>query len=137
MTISMQVVVNEMKIWGAVDDSVYKWFDCRRVGGKYARHFAVNDIILRTRNAAGVPSHLKPVDLSQDHGKRPHGATLIPWKQGRCFVWDFTCPNNIARSKFVQSEVLLSEPNVCLRLDHSWVPRALGTRWRMICVRAG
>ena len=36
--------------------------------------------------------------LSRDDGKRPDGATLVPWKRGRSLVWDFTCVNTIARS---------------------------------------
>ena len=82
----------------AVEDSATHGLDCRRAPGKHARHSAVNDVIHRALNAAGVPSHLEPVGLSRDDGKRPDGATLIPWKQGQCLVWDFTCPNTIARS---------------------------------------
>ena len=87
----------------AVGDSATHGLDCRRAAGKHARHSAVNDIIHRALNAAGVPSHLEPVGLCRDDGKRPDGATLIPWKQGRCLVWDFTCPNTIARSHIPQS----------------------------------
>ena len=36
--------------------------------------------------------------MIRDDGKRPDGATLVPWKRGRCLVWDFTCVNTIARS---------------------------------------
>ena len=81
-----------------VDDSATHGLDCRRAIGKHSRHAAVNDILQRALNAAGVPSHLEPVGLSRDDGKRPDGATLVPWKQGRCLVWDFTCVNTIARS---------------------------------------
>jgi len=31
-------------------------------------------------------------------GKRPDCFTLIPWKQGRCMVWDVTCPYTLAQS---------------------------------------
>ena len=82
----------------SVDDSIVHGLDCRKVIGKHSRHSAVNEIIQRALNAAGVPSHLEPVGLSRDDGKRPDGATLIPWKRGRCLVWDFTCVNTIARS---------------------------------------
>jgi len=82
----------------AVEDSATHGLDCRKAIGKHARHSAVNDILQRALNAAGVLSHLEPVGLCRDDGKRPDGATLIPWKQGRCLVWDFTCVNTIARS---------------------------------------
>ena len=90
----------------AVEDSATHGLDCRRASGKHARHSAVNDIIHRALSAAGVPSHLEPAGMCRDDGKRPDGATLIPWKQGRCLVWDFTCPNTIARSHISQSASL-------------------------------
>ena len=82
----------------AVEDSVAHGLDCRRAIGKHARHAAINDTIHRALSAAGVPSHLEPVGMCRDDGKRPDGATLIPWKQGKCLVWDVTCVNTIARS---------------------------------------
>lgn len=36
--------------------------------------------------------------LLRDDGKRPDGATLLPWEAGRILVWDFTCPNTLACS---------------------------------------
>ena len=87
----------------AVEDSANHGLDCPSAAGKHARHSAVNDIIHRALSAAGVPSLLEPVGLCRDDGKRPDGATLIPWEQGRCLVWDFTCPNTIDRSHVSQS----------------------------------
>ena len=72
--------------------------DCRKTSGKHARHSAVNNVINRALHAAGVPSQLEPAGLSRDDGKRPDGATIIPWSQGKCLVWDFTCVNTVAVS---------------------------------------
>ena len=36
--------------------------------------------------------------LSRDDGKRPDGLTVLPWANGRCLVWDFTCPDTLAAS---------------------------------------
>ena len=81
-----------------VEDSATHGLDCRKGNGKHSRHSAVNEILQRALNAAGVLSHLEPVGLCREDGKRPDGATLVPWKRGRCLVWDFTCVNTIARS---------------------------------------
>ena len=72
--------------------------DCRKVGGRHARHSSVNNILQRALNAAGVPSQLEPAGLSRDDGKRPDGATIVPWSQGQCLVWDFTCVDTVAAS---------------------------------------
>ena len=81
-----------------VDDSATHGLDCRKAIGKHSRHSEINETIQRALNAAGVPSRLEPVGMIRDDGKRPDGATLVPWKRGRCLVWDFTCVNTIARS---------------------------------------
>jgi len=39
-------------------------------------------------------------------GKRPDGATLIPWFCGRSLVWDFTCPDTLAPSHLVNTSRL-------------------------------
>ena len=82
----------------AVEDSATHGLDCRKGIGKHSRHSEANEIIHRALTTAGTPSHLEPVGLSRDDGKRPDGATLVPWARGRCLVWDFTCVNTIARS---------------------------------------
>ena len=72
--------------------------DCRKNGGKHVRHSAINDILHRALQAAGVPSQLEPSGLSRDDGKRPDGATIIPFNKGKCLVWDATCVNTLAAS---------------------------------------
>ena len=122
----------------AVDDSVAHGLDCRRAAGKHARHAAINDIIHRALSVAGVPSHLEPVGMCRDDGKRPDGATLIPWKQGKCLVWDVTCVNTIARSHVscaasqaglpaANAETKKKQKYSCLSNDKIFVPIALET----------
>ena len=72
--------------------------DCRKSGGRHVRHSAVNDVLHRALQAAGVPSQLEPSGLSRDDGKRPDGATIIPFSKGKCLVWDVTCVNTLAAS---------------------------------------
>ena len=63
------------------------------------RHNAVNDLIKRALASADIPSMLEPNSLSRDDGKRPDGVTVLPWANGRCMVWDFTCPDTLAASQ--------------------------------------
>ena len=41
---------------------------------------------------------LEPHSLCRDDGKRPDGLTVMPWANGRCLVWDLTCPDTLAAS---------------------------------------
>ena len=50
------------------------------------RHSAINDLFKRS------------ISLSISDGKRPDGMSIMPWKQSRCLVWDFTCPDSQAPS---------------------------------------
>ena len=71
---------------------------CRKSAGRHIRHSAVNDLIKRALASAEIPARLEPTALSRDDGKRPDGLSTMPWKEGRCLVWDFTCPDTIAAS---------------------------------------
>ena len=71
---------------------------CRKSAGGHMRHNEVNDLIKRALTSADVPSLLEPKSLSRDDGKRPDGLTVLPWANGRCMVWDFTCPDTLATS---------------------------------------
>ena len=71
---------------------------CRKSAGRQSRHYAINSIIATALRSAGVPSELEPNGLFRSDGKRPDGATLIPWSHGRCLLWDFTCPDTVAPS---------------------------------------
>ena len=36
--------------------------------------------------------------MSRSDGKRPDGATTVPWERGKLLVWDVTCPDTLAPS---------------------------------------
>ena len=52
----------------------------------------MNDLIWRAVKRAEIPAVKEPVGLMQD-GKRPDGATLIPWASGKPLAWDVTVPD--------------------------------------------
>ena len=47
---------------------------------------------------AQYPAVKEPVGLSRSDGKRPDGATLIPWTRGKLVAWDVTVPDIYANS---------------------------------------
>jgi hypothetical protein len=71
---------------------------CKLGGGKSARHHALNDIIWRSLNKAGIPAIKEPVGLLRSDGKRPDGLSLIPWQAGKSVIWDATVINTLADS---------------------------------------
>ena len=81
-----------------VDELGTHGLSCRFSKGRHSRHAAVNDTIKRSLEAAKVPCHLEPTGLYRSDGKRPDGATLVPWKRGKVLVWDATCPDTLAPS---------------------------------------
>ena len=83
---------------GAVDEFGAHGLSCRKSAGRHSRHSALNDIIKRSLATAEIPSRLEPTSLARSDGKRPDGMSMMPWKQGRCLVWDVTCPDTLASS---------------------------------------
>src|SRR5664279_3005054 len=62
------------------------------------RHSALNDLIKRSLASAEIPSRLEQSSLSRANSRRLDGMTLMPWKKGRCLVWDVTCSDTLAPS---------------------------------------
>ena len=81
-----------------VDSTGTHGLACRKSAGRHIRHNAVNDLIKRALASADIPAMLEPSSLSRSDGKRPDGLTVMPWANGRCMVWDFTCTDTLAAS---------------------------------------
>ena len=53
---------------------------------------------IRSLESAKILCHLEPTGLYRSDGKRPDGASIVPWKGGKVLVWDDTCPDTLAPS---------------------------------------
>ena len=71
---------------------------CRFSKGRHSRHAVVNDIVKRSLESAKILCHLEPTGLFRSDGKRPDGASIVPWKGGKVLVWDATFPDTLAPS---------------------------------------
>ena len=71
---------------------------CRYRRGHHFHHFALNDIVKHSLEATKVPCHLEPSGLYRSDGKRPDGASLVPWQRGKILVWDATCLDTFSTS---------------------------------------
>ena len=76
--------------------SMVHGLSCRFSKGRHSRHASINDIIKRALESAKVPCHLEPTGLFRSDGKRPDGASIVPWKCGKVLVWDATCLDTLA-----------------------------------------
>ena len=99
---------------------------------------AVNDLIKRALMSAEIPSRLEPKSLSQYDDRRPDGLPLVPWSNGKCLAWDFTCPDTLAPSHLNavvigpgivanEAEVKKRSKYACLSLIDNFVPVAVET----------
>ena len=119
-----------------VDSSVMHGLSCRWSDGRHPRHAAINDLIHRALTSTKVPSRLEPSGLFRSDGKRPDGATIAPWKKGKCLVWDATCPDTFAPSYLrlssreagavaIQAEERKKQKYSCLSSTHLFTPIAI------------
>ena len=53
--------------------------------GHHSRHGAVNDVVKRLLEAAKITAHLELTDIYRSDGKRPDGASVVPWRGGGCW----------------------------------------------------
>ena len=111
---------------------------CRKSQGRHSRHAAINDLIKRSLAAVKIPAHLEPTGISRSDGKRPEGATIVPWKGGRVLVWDATCPDTLAPSHITlatreagavadEAERKKKQKYSSLMTTHHFVPIAIET----------
>ena len=42
-----------------------------------------------------ISSNLEPKNISHCAGKKPDGATVVPWRECRALVWDSTYPDTL------------------------------------------
>jgi hypothetical protein len=63
-----------------------------------SRHQQLNDLLWRALVRARIPAVKEPSGLARSDGKRPDGMSLIPWRVGRCLIWDVTVSDTLAPS---------------------------------------
>ena len=69
-------------IYGAmIDARGLHGLSCRKSGPRNIRHSQLNDFSRRAVKRAQIPATKEPIGLSRSDGKRPDGASLIPWKR--------------------------------------------------------
>ena len=78
---------------------------CRLSAGRHPRHTALNDVVKRALQTAGIPSILEPTGIDRGDGRRPDGMTVFPFAGGKSLVWDATCVNTYAASNLPSATI--------------------------------
>ena len=64
---------------------------CKFSTGRFPKHSAMNDVIKRALQKAGLPSVLEPPGLDRGDGSRPDGITVFPLRGGKTLICNCTC----------------------------------------------
>ena len=121
-----------------VDPNGTHGLSCKKDSARILRHNALNDIIHRSLLRASVPAVKEPPGLLLSDGKRPDGATQIPWSSGKCLTWDVTVTDTLAPSYVTLSATSACNAAeraasnkvakyACLAATHEFVPVAIET----------
>ena len=71
---------------GRIYSSGLHGLSCKYIAGRFPRHSAMNDVIKRELQKAGLPSVLEPPGLDRRDGSRHDGITVFPFSGGEG-VW--------------------------------------------------
>ena len=71
---------------------------CKYSAGRFPSHLAMNDVIKRALQKAGLSSVLVPPGLDREDESCTDGITVFPFSGGRSLVWDCTCVDTFVGS---------------------------------------
>ena len=100
----------------AVDATVLHSLARLKSTSRHIRHSQINDIIWRAVKKAKITASKEPIGLLRHDGKRPDGATLVPWTRGRPLAWDMTVPDT-----FAASHIQFTSSSACAAADKAAV----------------
>ena len=80
---------------GRMDSRCLHGLSCKYSAGRFPRHSAMNDVIKRALQKAGLPSVLETLGLDRGDGSRPDVITVFPFSGGRSLVLDCTCVDTL------------------------------------------
>lgn len=81
-----------------VEPNGHHCLSCKFCAGRLPRHARINKIISQGLKTAGFPNILEPTGINRRNGKRPDGATIIPWFRGKSLLCDSTVGDAVAHS---------------------------------------
>ena len=107
LRLGLPLIQEEVCVCGEAHDrrGLHRLSCNKMASGRLARHGAVNDLLSRALQQAGVANSKEPRNLSPNDQLRPDGLTHEPWSRGQQMIWDVsvrdayaTCYRRIARN---------------------------------------
>jgi len=118
----------------AVTSDGHHGLSCMKSAGRLSRHGAINDVIQRALKTAEIPTIKEPSGCSRSDGKKPDGLTLIPWKSGKCLIWDFSCRDTFAPSYVKGSAARAGHVATLTEIDKHKLYEQLTQRFVLVAV---
>ena len=87
-----------MRMWRYGRHQRSAWIGLPQEWTRHIHHSQLNDLIWQAVKKAQIPASKEPIGLSRADGKKPDGATLVPWTRGKPHAWDVTVPVTYAVS---------------------------------------
>ena len=78
---------------------------CCFIISRLPRHTALNDVICRSLQSAGIRALLEPTGQDRGDDNRPDGITLFLYARGKSLVWDSTCADTFSPSNMICSAI--------------------------------
>ena len=78
---------------------------CRFSIGRLSRHTALNDVIRRSHQSAGIPALREPAGIDRGDGNRPDGITFFPNTREKFLVLDATYKDTFSPSNIIRSTI--------------------------------
>ena len=94
--VAVVFIPHSCRCCGMMDSRGLHGLSCRLSASHFPRHSAMNDVVKRVLQKAGLPSVLEPPGLDRGDGSRPDGITVYSFSGGRSLVWDYTCVDTFA-----------------------------------------
>ena len=87
-----------MRMWRIGRLQRFAWIGLPQEWTRHINHSQLNDLIWRAVKKAQILANKEPIGLSGAGGKKPDGATLVPWTRGKPLAWDVTVRDTYAAS---------------------------------------
>ena len=86
-----------MRQYDGYDTLWHHGLSCHFSAGRSFRHSALNDVVKRALQGAGIPFVLEPLGLDLGENTHPEGLIIVSNENGKSLTLDSTCIDTFAK----------------------------------------